>query len=233
MSVLSSRRLSVGTDRQAADLVRTRDSSHTYTDEPRLVCSPNLANMARAFTRPVLLRSLASSAPRVAETAASFPHFLWKHRAPPVVVDLMQPPSHLADDYVLPWPSSTVPRRHRPSVRADFVLDQPSSLASARRGAVAASYVFPFELLSQAPPAAVRRGAAAALPSKGSADWPASPPAAEVVAADYVYEWPSALPVRSPRPSVEEDFVYDWPSSAPVCTKPSPDHVMNWGRAAY
>lgn len=138
------------------------------------------------------------------------------------------------EDFVLAWPSSAIPRRGLPGVRAHFSIDvHPPSSPTRARGHVGASYEYPFELLLAQPAPTVQRrsrGGAAQRGGGTSDDWPVSPPPPELAVPDsYIYEWPSSLATRAPRPRIaDESYIYDWPSSAPILSKVCPTHVMTW-----
>ncbi|KAG8461840.1 hypothetical protein KFE25_013859 [Diacronema lutheri] len=170
-------------------------------------------------------------ATRTAPTLAT--HFL-PHKIAPILWRMPRAPAAVAEDYVLAWPSSTVPKRGRPSVGAHYSLDvHPSSSSACPRTAVIADYDFPVELISSRPAAVARRRRRPAMthaPPTDGAAWPVSPPARDTAIDDsYVYEWPSALAVRAARACiVDESYIYEWPSSVPMLTKPDPTHVMTW-----
>ncbi|KAJ1624798.1 hypothetical protein T492DRAFT_1044526 [Pavlovales sp. CCMP2436] len=172
-------------------------------------------------------------------TTRAPPH-LFMHRLPSTLWRMPLAASPVSEDYVMPWPSSPAPRRGGvPGVHDAYALEaQPDSSPTMPRGAVAASYDYPVNLISCQPaPVIVKRRSSVVSAALGADDgvaWPVSPGAAEAaVADDYMMEWPSSLAVRAARPRVADDYVMQWPSSAAACSKPAPTDVVTWrARAA-
>jgi hypothetical protein len=129
----------------------------------------------------------------------------------------------VADDYVMPWPSSVAPKQLRPpAVRADFELGaQPSSSPVRQRGVVAADYELPVHLISSMPLANLRRRLAPSALARGASieshgAWPTSPATGEPAVDDsFVYDWPSSLAMRAVRSRITDpSYTYELPSSA-------------------
>mmetsp|Transcript_6503 Transcript_6503/g.17682 ORF Transcript_6503/g.17682 Transcript_6503/m.17682 type:complete len:196 (+) Transcript_6503:86-673(+) len=183
-----------------------------------------LGTFSRALNTKVA--SGAAAASRVPLPAVAVPRIVWR-----------MPKEPISEDYVMPWPSSTIPTRGTPGVSAAYSVDvHPDSQPSRSRHHVALDYDYPMELLNTAPvPRRVRP--AAGIAPRGAAEseaaWPVSPVyKAAPVAADFIYDWPSSQPVRAARPRIiDESYIYEWPSCSPRASKPMPTHVMSW-RAA-
>lgn len=178
-------------------------------------------------------RTIVRSSASMARAAPASVGHLLPHKVVPILWRQSLLPRKIADDYVMSWPSSSIPKRGRPAVRSNYSIDiHPSSSSARPRGTVAADFDYPFDLLCSQPAPTIKRrsNSVAAQLSADTSAWPVSPPACEAaVDESFVYEWPSSLAVRAARPRIADDsYIYEWPSSQPVPSKPCAVHVMNW-----